>query len=54
MQELVGHEVEVQTLETMYRGTLVEIGEENIHIQTERGWITIPHEKIAHIKAVDD
>jgi hypothetical protein len=52
MQELTGKEVEVTTLETVYRGILVEIGEVDVHLQSETGWIVIPVEKIVDIKAV--
>jgi len=53
MQELVGREVEVSTMETIYTGTLVEIGETEIYLQSQLGWISIPIEKIADVKAVD-
>lgn len=53
MDDLVGKEVEVQTIETIYRGTLVEVGEHEIYLQSEYGWITVPHDKIAGIKAVE-
>jgi hypothetical protein len=53
MDELIGKEVEVQTTETIYRGTLVEIGEHEIFLQSQYGWITVPHDKIANVKAVE-
>ncbi len=53
MQELVGREVEVSTMETIYRGTLIEIGETEIYLQSQYGWITIPIEKVADVKAVE-
>jgi hypothetical protein len=53
MHELIGKEVEVDTMETIYRGTLIEIGEQEIHLQMKYGWISIPIDKIADVKAVE-
>ena len=53
MQELIGKKVEVSTFETIYRGTLIEIGEEEVHIQSDSGWIVVPIGKIVAIKAVN-
>jgi sporulation protein YlmC with PRC-barrel domain len=52
MHELIGKEVEVNTTEITYRGTLVEIGESEIHLQSETGWITIPVERVVDVKAI--
>ncbi len=52
MQELTGKEVEVTTFDTVYRGILIEVGEVDVHLQSESGWIVIPVEKIVDIKAV--
>ena len=48
-QELIGREVEVKTFETIYRGVLVELGESEIHLQSETGWLVIPVDKVIEI-----
>lgn len=53
MQELIGKEVEVQTMEIIYRGKLIEVGESEIYLQSDYGWITVPIEKIANVKPVE-
>ncbi|MEE8330103.1 MAG: hypothetical protein V3R54_09260 [Thermodesulfovibrionia bacterium] len=53
MQELLGREVEVNTNETIYRGILIEVTENEIQLKSEYGWISIPTEKIADVRAVD-
>ncbi|MDH4027320.1 MAG: hypothetical protein OEU95_00620 [Nitrospirota bacterium] len=53
MQELVGKEVEVVTPDIVYRGVLVEIGETEIHLQAETGWITIPADRVVEIRAAE-
>jgi len=53
MHELIGKEVEVSTGDIFYKGVLVEILETEVQLQSEYGWITIPFENIANIKAVD-
>ena len=52
MHDLIGKEVEVRTAEISYKGTLVEIGEAEIHLRAETGWIVVPVEKVVDIKAV--
>ncbi len=52
MQELIGKDVEVHTADIVYRGILVEIGESEVHLQSETGWITIPVDRVVEIKAV--
>ncbi len=53
MRDLISKEVEVNTIETVYRGVLVEIGDTEIHLQSPYGWITISLDKIVNIKAVE-
>jgi hypothetical protein len=53
MHELVGKEVEVNTTEMIYKGKLVEIGETEIYLQSDYGWITISIDKIADVKLVE-
>ncbi len=52
MQELIGSEVEVITYETVYRGILIEIGESDIHLQSDTGWIVVPVDKVVDVKSV--
>lgn len=53
MHEMIGKEVEVKTMEIIYRGKLVEIGETEINLQSDYGWISIPMEKVADVKLVE-
>lgn len=52
MQEMVGREVRVNTGDIEYRGLLVEIGEADVHLESEAGWIVIPLENIVDIQVV--
>jgi len=51
MQELIGKQVEVVTGDMVYRGILIEINEAEIYLQAEDGWITVPVEKVVHVRA---
>ena len=53
MQHLIRKEVEVITAETVYRGILIEVGEAEIHLQGENGWITVPAYKVLDIREVE-
>ncbi len=53
MQELLGKEVEVNTNETIYRGILIEVTENEIQLKSEYGWVSIPAEKVTDVRAVD-
>ncbi len=50
MQELVGKTVEVNASDITYKGILVEIGEKEVHLQTETGWVVIPLDRIVDIR----
>lgn len=50
--QLVGREVEVIADGISYRGRLVEMGEEDLHLETESGWLTIPIERVARVEPV--
>jgi hypothetical protein len=50
MIDLIGKTVIVETPETTYTGKLVEIGEEEVHLESEMGWVVIPVNRIASIK----
>lgn len=50
LNDLIGKFVIVETQETTYAGKLIEIGEEEVHLETEMGWIVIPVDRVADIK----
>ena len=51
MFDLVGKMVIVESADGItYTGKLVEIGEEDVHLESEMGWIVIPVEKVANIR----
>ena len=52
MQELIGKQVEVLTADIVYRGILVEIGETEIYLQAENGWIMVPVDRVVDVRAV--
>ncbi len=54
MQEFIGKEVEVTTVETVYRGTLIEISENEIMLQSQSGWIAVSMNKVTDVRAVDE
>ncbi len=53
MEDLTGKEVVVHTTETIYKGKLIEMGQEELYLQAEDGWIMIPVEKIADIQEAE-
>ncbi len=50
MIELIGKFVEVMANQTIYRGKLVEVGEEDVYLESESGWVVIPVERVAVIR----
>jgi len=54
VDNLIGKLVVVETQETTYTGKLIEMGEDDVHLQTEMGWIVIPMERVALIKEKED
>jgi len=54
MHELIGKQVEVVTADIVYRGTLIEIGETEIYLQAEEGWITVPVDRVIDVRAIVD
>jgi hypothetical protein len=54
MNNLTGKIVVVETWETTYTGRLVEIGEEEVHLETDMGWIVIPVERVTSIREKED
>ncbi len=51
VRDLIGKYVEVIANDITYTGRLVEIGEEDVFIETQSGWVVIPVESVAIIKA---
>jgi hypothetical protein len=54
VDNLIGKLVVVETQETMYTGKLIEMGEDEVHLETEMGWIVIPMERVALIREKED
>jgi hypothetical protein len=50
MTDLIGKIVEVSTVEIIYIGRLVEINDNEIHLETEMGWIVIPVDRVAYVR----
>jgi len=50
MVNLVGKIVEVETGDMTYIGRLVEVGEDEVQIESVSGWVVIPIERIASIR----
>ncbi len=53
MEELKGKEVEIITADIIYRGILTGATDDEVYIQTDSGWLAVPFDKIADIKAVE-
>ncbi len=49
VEELKGKEVIVIAEGVIYRGILIEIGEDEVTLSTEARWVSIPHSKITEI-----
>ncbi len=50
MNDLIGKMVEVGTGDTVYRGKLVEINEEDLYLESDSGWLVVPVEKVAFVR----
>jgi hypothetical protein len=50
VQELIGKVVEVHTADMMYTGRLIEVGEDEVYLESESGWIVVPVGNVALIK----
>lgn len=50
MTDLIGKIVEVVTAETLYVGKLIEINDNEVHLETDSGWLVIPNERIAFVR----
>lgn len=51
---LVGQTVEVVADRMIYRGRLVEINAEEVCLDSQQGWITVPVDRVASIEPVTD
>jgi len=50
MIELTGKIVVVQTGDISYIGKLIEVGEKEVHLEAESGWLVIPTDMIVSIR----
>jgi hypothetical protein len=48
--ELIGKIVEVGTVETLYYGKLIEVNENEVHLQTDTGWLVVPLDRVAFVR----
>jgi hypothetical protein len=48
--DLIGKIVEVGTVETLYVGKLIEINENEVHLETESGWLVVPVDRVAFVR----
>ena len=44
----------VETDEMLYEGKLVEIGEDEVHLESELGWVVIPMQRVTSIRGKED
>jgi len=52
--QLVGQTVEVTADRMIYRGRLIEINADEVHLESQQGWITVPIDQVASIELVED
>lgn len=52
--QLVGNNVEVMADGMVYHGRLIEIGETDLHLETEGGWLTIPIERVSSVELAEE
>ena len=50
MTDLIGKIVEVGTVETLYVGKLIEINDNEVHLETDSGWLVITNERITFVR----
>lgn len=51
---LQGKEVEVVASGVTYRGVLIEVSEETVHLKTEMQWVSVPVAAVSEIRGVDE
>lgn len=54
MIDLIGKNVEIDTVDIIYTGKLIEVGEDEVYIESSTGCLVIPSEKIAYIREKED
>jgi hypothetical protein len=54
MIDLIGKIVEIETVDMTYAGKLIEVGEDEVHIEAATGWVIVPLDKIAFIREKKD
>lgn len=54
VRELVGKTVEVHAVDVVYTGRLVEIGEEEVYLESDEGWVVVPVDRVAFIREKDE
>jgi hypothetical protein len=54
MIDLIGKIVEIETADMTYVGKLIEVGEDEVHIEAVTGWVIVPLDKIAFIREKKD
>ena len=53
MFNLIGKKVVVEANNITYTGRLVEIGETEVYLETELGWVTILSENVVDIREAE-
>jgi hypothetical protein len=43
----------VETAETFYEGRLVEVGEEEVSLESDMGWVVVPVQRVTSIREKD-
>ncbi|MDA8175329.1 MAG: hypothetical protein M0018_12230 [Nitrospiraceae bacterium] len=51
--DLTGKIVEVGTPDMTYTGKLMEMGETEIHLETEMGWVVIPSGNVVYLRELE-
>jgi len=51
--DLIGKIVEVGTAETLYTGKLIEINDNEVHLEAVSGWLVIPIDRVAFVREIN-
>lgn len=54
MLDLIGKKVEVGTPETVYHGTLIEVNDDEVYIESEMGWVMIPIDRVTYLREYEE
>lgn len=52
IQQMIGKEVEVIANGVVYRGTLIEVSDTEVHIKTQMQWVSLPSSSVSVVKPV--